>query len=435
MVQERSLLRRVSERRAVGARDVDGVGDEHACRTSARAYESIHRRAIMWAVLRHGVPRRMALVYVREARRARMSMHDTDWETQPVRIGVGLRPACSAAPIFVRWVLQDCTEKLQGSGRQRGALQSRVLTHLALADDTWRMDSTQTGWTLLSGVARRGLGHQVGRCRYANCIRTPSPAPASSTLLQKIALRVLGTTFQVGKEHCGERDTVCRRCWSVFHMRPVLASTRTGDCQDTDAPLGHKPHPELVRREPVVEPAGTQRGPHDSAPDAQTCTELLARGRRDNADVHESKCIVVRESHVPRWDAVLIAPCRRWVGTLGTRQRPRASPSHLQATAWGSHLVFSTVCSMMQPMVAPSQKRLSFDYQQAWTQPANSDRQLCRSLTCQGAAQTLLPFRWRHTRAPSSKIRRCRGGQACRCWWRRRRGRRFRGAKFVKRSH
>lgn len=176
-----------------------------------------------------------------------MTMHHADSETQPIKAGVGLRQGCCAAPMIVRWALQDCTQELQESWLQRGfglELQSRVLTHLAWADNTWLMDSTQLGldtmWCELRDAAWKAAGLEIkwGKCSYANCSRDPTPAQSTCAQLQRIpeatdgtCVRVLGGAVQVGKEYSGEWDAVRRECWSAF-----TPDNGFGACTDTPVP-------------------------------------------------------------------------------------------------------------------------------------------------------------------------------------------------------
>lgn len=66
-------------------------------------------------MLRRGVPRHFAQVYIREARRACMNMHHGDWETQPIQASLGLQRGSPAAPLLLRWMLQDRAQRLQHS--------------------------------------------------------------------------------------------------------------------------------------------------------------------------------------------------------------------------------------------------------------------------------------------------------------------------------
>lgn len=114
---------------------------------------------------RRSVPEPLVLVYLREARRARMMFRHANWHTPPVRAGVGLRQGCSAAPMLFRLVLQDALEPLHDQWVRQGRgieLQSRTLTHVAWADDTWLLDSTRSGLQeLLQDVAHR-VGETTG---------------------------------------------------------------------------------------------------------------------------------------------------------------------------------------------------------------------------------------------------------------------------------
>lgn len=201
-------------------------------------------------MLRRGVLRPIALAHVREACRARMAMHHVDWETQPIRACVGLRQICSAAPMMFRWVVHDCTNKLQETWRQRGGglkLQSRVLPHVVLADDTWPMDATPAGLDTLSpelwDAARSDAGLAIKRekCSYANCSHTPHPAPAPCALPSTTPGAPDGT--RVGRDLAGWK----RIPWRAGHCLPkvlvsiplettVLEGARACHCQTPYAP-------------------------------------------------------------------------------------------------------------------------------------------------------------------------------------------------------
>lgn len=57
----------------------------------ARAYDSVRHCAILNSMLRRGVPVAIAMAYIREARRAHMTMHHGAWQTHQIRADVGLR--------------------------------------------------------------------------------------------------------------------------------------------------------------------------------------------------------------------------------------------------------------------------------------------------------------------------------------------------------
>lgn len=78
-------------------------------------------------MVRHGVPRTLALAYLREARRASMTCVHGRWSTDPVRAGVGLRQGTLAVPVLFHWVLQECMDVLHRP------LFSKALTHLSWA--------------------------------------------------------------------------------------------------------------------------------------------------------------------------------------------------------------------------------------------------------------------------------------------------------------
>lgn len=84
-----------------------------------RAYDSVRHWAILNAGLRRGARVAIALAYIREARCAHMMMHYGAWQAHPIKAGFGLRQGCSAAPMLLRWGLQDCTAALQESWRAR----------------------------------------------------------------------------------------------------------------------------------------------------------------------------------------------------------------------------------------------------------------------------------------------------------------------------
>lgn len=56
----------------------------------ARAYDSIVHAAILDAMSRRNVPLPLALAYIREAGRAHLAFRHAEWETSPIRAGVGL---------------------------------------------------------------------------------------------------------------------------------------------------------------------------------------------------------------------------------------------------------------------------------------------------------------------------------------------------------
>lgn len=87
-----------------------------------------------------------------------MKFRHAAWNTDPIRAGAGL-VICSASPMLFRWVLQDCLEPLHLEWTQNGrgmGLDSRTLTHVPWADDTWLLDAERAGLeSMLREVANR----------------------------------------------------------------------------------------------------------------------------------------------------------------------------------------------------------------------------------------------------------------------------------------
>lgn len=123
--------------------------DPHVAQVDfARAYDSILYVAILRALRRRCAPEAFALASIREMRRASMAFEHCDWSTPPVTAGVGLRQGCSVAPMVFRWILPECMSELQETwvGAGHGlSLDTVVVAHVALADDTWVFDAPQHG--------------------------------------------------------------------------------------------------------------------------------------------------------------------------------------------------------------------------------------------------------------------------------------------------
>lgn len=213
-----TVMRLLIEKRSEAGIATHAAQIDFAC-----AYDSIHYSAVLASMRRLAVPEPLAMVYVREMRRAHMTFEHASWETTPSQAGVGLRQVCSAATMISRWILADAMQYLHDDLVARGpgeaAGEALTIFHVVWAGDTWLMNETYQGLDqmlteLVPAVRQQtGLVIRWDMCAYAQLTGAAHPEPTqnSAPMLANVdlytevdCLNIPGFAVQFGRDKTEE---------------------------------------------------------------------------------------------------------------------------------------------------------------------------------------------------------------------------------------
>lgn len=351
----------------------------------ARAYDSVRHAAIYRSMKKRGVPEPLALAYLREARRAHMRFRHATWSTDPIRAGVGLRQGCSPSPMLFRWVLQDCLEPLHEEWTRNGrgvSLDSRTLTHVAWADDTWLLDATRAGLeSMLRDVATRadletGLVLRWDKCSVAEVVHRDArhketeppleefPHLAQTSLVADgTCMRLLGAVVQVGHEYTDEWNTIRKKCWKAFHARTKFWRVKMQAC--------HKIRMLQMAVFPVLNWCSASRY-WNRAELASVRTMQLRMGRRalnlwpqPHEEFHQflrrsARWIdnLLQAAKAPRWDVAVAASWWRYAGHIARVAKREPDRWVAQALQWRDASYRQAVRALHWSKSDPERQRL-----------------------------------------------------------------------------